>query len=94
MSGRCGRGGGGRLEWTKWTREERSKEMLNSSHKPKIQCCDLCGAATEKCEEDALQFGDRNPLCESCFDFLEENGKKMDKIRETKAMLAKREAEG
>ncbi len=62
----------------------------NNSHYPGTrQLCCKCEEPTGNCEEDALYTDDEiGPLCETCYDFLEEqNGSKLSPDDVTKCTM-------
>lgn len=41
----------------------------------KLQECSICGSYTDRCEEDSLTVDDGLPLCESCYDTIQEQNR-------------------
>ena len=43
-------------------------EAINAREWPGTrQICEICGDATERCEEDAIYIDDLGPLCPDCY---------------------------
>lgn len=46
-------------------------EKWNLTHYPGTrQLCSECGEPTERCEEDAVHYEDKGPLCDACLETI------------------------